>query len=151
MAGFGQRQPLSLSGGEKRRVALAGILAMDPEVLVLDEPTAGLDLEGTATLVTLFERLRDKGRTLIIISHDMDLVGRMATEIAVMQEGRIHLQGPTRSVLCEPAFADISGLEPPSPVQLKSALQKRGLHLAGDPITIEETIEWLAPLFSKQP
>ena len=151
LAGFGQRQPLSLSGGEKRRVALAGILAMDPEVLVLDEPTAGLDPEGTATLCTLFERLRDQGRTLIIISHDIDLVGRMATEIAVMQEGRIHLQGPTRSVLCEPAFADISGLEPPSPVRLKSALQKRGLHLAGDPITLEETIEWLAPLFSKQP
>ncbi len=151
LARFGQRQPLSLSGGEKRRVALAGILAMDPEVLVLDEPTAGLDPEGTANLCTLFERLRDQGRTLIIISHDMDLVGRMATEIAVMQEGRIQLQGPTRSVLCEQAFADISGLEPPSPVQLKSALQKRGLHLAGDPITIEETIEWLAPLFSAQP
>ena len=59
---------------------------MDPEVLVLDEPTAGLDPEGTATLCTIFERLRDQGRTLILISHDMDLVGRMATEIAVMQE-----------------------------------------------------------------
>ena len=146
---FGHRQPLSLSGGEKRRVALAGILAMDPEVLVLDEPTAGLDPAGTANLCKLFEGLRDQGRTLIIISHDMDLVSRLANEIAVLEQGRIPLRGPTRTVLSNPAFDDISGLEPPAPVQLKRALHRRGVRLAGDPITMRETIDWLAPLIGK--
>lgn len=145
LAEFGQRQPLSLSGGEKRRVALAGILAMAPEVLVLDEPTAGLDPQGTASLCNLFERLRDQGRTLIIISHDMDLVGRLSTEVVVLRQGQIQLQGPTRAVLSDPAFDGMSGLEPPSPVRLNRALQQRGIHLKGNPITLKETIDWLAP------
>ena len=149
LANFGQRQPLSLSGGEKRRVALAGILAMGPEVLVLDEPTAGLDPEATANLCRLFEELRDQGHTLVIISHDMDLVARLASDIAVLQQGRIQLQGPIRAVLSDPNFDAISGLEAPSPVQLNRALEKRGMHLAGDPLTIEETIDWLTPLVGK--
>ena len=143
---FGQRQPLSLSGGEKRRVALAGILAMDPEVLVLDEPTAGLDSQATLSLCAIFHQLRKEGRTLVLISHDMDIVAQLATHTAVLHEGRIHLQGPTRTVLSDPDFDGTSGLEPPAPIQLVRALQQKGLPLTGNPLTLAETIDWLSPL-----
>ena len=143
---FGPRQPLSLSGGERRRVALAGVLAMDPEVLVLDEPTAGLDPQTTASLCQLFAELSNQGRTLVLISHDMELVGRLATHVVVLRQGRIELQGPARAVLAHPEFESISGLVPPMSVQLARHLRQRGLVLAGDPLTLEETIDWLAPL-----
>ena len=104
---FGPRQPLSLSGGERRRVALAGVLAMDPEVLVLDEPTAGLDPRTTASLCKLFVELSNQGRTLVLISHDMELIGHLATHVVVLRQGRIELQGPTRSVLAHPEFESI--------------------------------------------
>ena len=143
---FGPRQPLSLSGGERRRVALAGVLAMDPEVLVLDEPTAGLDPQTTASLCQLFAELSNQGRTLILISHDMELVSRLATHVAVLRQGHIELQGPTRAVLTHPEFDAISGLVPPMSVQLARHLRQRGIALAGNPLTLEETIDWLAPL-----
>ena len=145
---FGPRQPLSLSGGERRCVALAGVLAMDPEVLVLDEPTAGLDPQTTTRLCQLFAELSSQGRTLVLISHDMELVGHLATHVAVLRQGRIELQGPTRAVLAHPEFESISGLVPPMSVQLARHLRQRGLTLAGDPLTLEETIHWLAPLTS---
>ncbi|MDE2811873.1 MAG: energy-coupling factor transporter ATPase, partial [Gemmatimonadota bacterium] len=143
---FGPRQPLSLSGGERRRVALAGILAMDPEVFVLDEPTAGLDPQTTASLSQLFAELSGQGRTLVLISHDMELVGRLATHVVVLRQGHIELQGLARAVLSHPEFESISGLVPPMSMQLALRLRQRGLALAGDPLTIEETIDWLAPL-----
>ena len=146
LEGFGPRQPLSLSGGERRRAALAGVLAMDPEVLVLDEPTAGLDPRTTARLCQLFVELGDQGRTLVLISHDMELVGRLATHVAVLRQGRIELQGPARAVLAHPEFDAISGLMPPMSVQLVRRLRQRGLALAGDPLTLRETIHWLTPL-----
>ena len=109
---FGPRQPLSLSGGERRRVALAGVLAMDPEVLVLDEPTAGLDPQTTASLCKLFAELSNQGRTLVLISHDMELVSRLATHVVVLRQGRVELQGadphrarPSRIRVCQRAGA----------------------------------------------
>ena len=146
LAEFGGRQPLSLSGGERRRVALAGVLAMDPEVLVLDEPTAGLDPQTTASLCKLFAELSNQGHTLVLISHDMELVSRLATHVVILCQGRIELQGPTRAVLAHPEFESISGLVPPMSVQLARLLRQRSIALAGNPLTLEETIDWLAPL-----
>ena len=143
---FGPRQPLSLSGGERRRVALAGVLAMDPEVLVLDEPTADLDPQTTASLCKLFAELSNQGRTLVLISHDMELVSRLATHVVVLRQGRIELQGPTRAVLAHPEFDAISGLVPPMSVQLTRHLRRRGIALADNPLTLEEIIDWLSPL-----
>ena len=143
---FGPRQPLSLSGGERRRVALAGVLAMDPEVLVLDEPTASLDPHTTASLCRLFVELSNQGRTLVLISHDMELIGHLATHVVVLRQGRIELQGPTRAVLAHPEFESISGLVPPMSLQLARLLRQQGLALAGDPLTLRETIDWLAPV-----
>ena len=81
----------------------------------------------------------------------MDLVGRLATHVVVMQQGQIQLQGPARTVLADARFDGLSGLEPPAAVQLSHALKRRGIALSGVPLTLEETADWLAPLLARQP
>lgn len=140
---FADRPPLSLSGGEKRRVALAGVLAMDPEVLVLDEPTAGLDPGAARALATVFHRLQEGGTTLVLITHDLELVAGLATHVAVLHQGRVQQNGPMRQVLADPDFAEVSGLEPPAPVRLARALASRGLAVPPDAVTLDELVEAL--------
>jgi energy-coupling factor transport system ATP-binding protein len=137
---FADRSPLSLSGGEKRRVALAGVLAMDPEVLVLDEPTAGLDPGAARALAEVFRRLREGGTTLVLITHDLDLVAGLATHVAVLQQGRVRLCGPMRQILADPDFPELSGLEAPAPVRLARALATRGLTVPPGAVTLEELV-----------
>ena len=144
---FGHRSPLALSGGEKRRVALAGILAMDPEVLVLDEPTAGLDPGASRNLRVVFQQLNQRGTTLVLITHDMDLVAHLATHIVVLSAGRLVLQGPARAVLSNPNFPQVGGLEPPPPVQLMHALATRGCAVPTDLITQDEVTDFLATFY----
>ena len=148
---FGGRGPFSLSGGEKRRVALAGILAMDPEVLVLDEPTAGLDPHATRTMVGIFDRLRQQGKTLVLITHDMEIVAELATHVIVLRQGQLCLQGPVREVLPAADFADLSGLETPMPVRLAQALVNRGASIPGDLLTLEEIVRFFTPPASASP
>ena len=135
---FGRRSPLSLSGGEKRRVALACVLAMAPEVLVLDEPTAGLDGWATRNMSQVFRQLQEQGKTLVLITHNMDLVAELATHVIVLKEGSIQLQGHTRAVLSNPDFVALSGLEPPAPIRFMRALTSRGAKLPSDLLTLEE-------------
>ena len=90
---FYLRSPFELSGGEKRRVAIAGILAIEPDILVLDEPTAGLDPEGTKIVLNLVKKLNDEGKTIILITHDMDIVNEYSDEVIVLKEGRVVYQG----------------------------------------------------------
>ena len=144
---FGHRSPLSLSGGEKRRVALAGILAMAPEVLVLDEPTAGLDPGATRNLRLVFQQLHQQGTTLLLITHDMDLVAQLATHIVVISAGRLLLQGPARTVLRSPDFPHSGGLEPPLPVQLMQTLATRGCSVPTDLITLDEVTDFLTAFY----
>lgn len=84
---FYERSPFELSGGEKRKVALAGILAMDPKILVVDEPTSGLDPAAAKETMSLFVRIKNEGRTIILVTHDMDLVSEYCDEVVVMGEG----------------------------------------------------------------
>ena len=140
---FGQRSPLSLSGGEKRRAALAGVLAMDPEVLVLDEPTAGLDPRATQNMRAVFRQLQERGTTLVLITHDMDLVAELAGHLIVLRQGRVELQGPARQILTDPDLPLRSGLERPAPVRLMQALAARGYPAPTDLITREEVLEFL--------
>ncbi|MFC1526432.1 ABC transporter ATP-binding protein [Candidatus Latescibacterota bacterium] len=143
---FGPRRPLSLSGGERRRVAIAGVLAMDPEVLVLDEPTAGLDPRTTEVLVDILRHLRAQGRSLVLISHDMDLVGELADDIVVLSAGSVVLSGGTRHVLGHPSFAAVSGLEAPAAVRLSQQLSARGWPLPKPLINLGEVHEYLRSL-----
>ncbi len=84
-----QRSPFELSGGERRRVAIAGIIAAEPKVLVLDEPTAGLDPRGAHEMMTLFKKIHDKGTTVVLVTHDMNIVLQYATHVVVMKDGAI--------------------------------------------------------------
>lgn len=147
-AAFGKRPPLSLSGGEKRRAALAGVLAMDPEVLVLDEPTAGLDPRSTRHLSELFRQFQQEGKTLVLIAHDMDLVAELATHVAVLGHGRLQLCGPARQILTRPDFTHLSGLEAPSAVQLMQALGARGLAVPSGVLKFSEVVDFLAAALS---
>ncbi|MCC7260891.1 MAG: ATP-binding cassette domain-containing protein [Candidatus Latescibacteria bacterium] len=149
-AQFGKRPPLSLSGGEKRRAALAGVLAMDPEVLVLDEPTAGLDPRSTQHLTELFRQFRAEGKTLVLIAHDMDLVAELATHVAVLGQGRLQLCGPARQILTHPDFSRHSGLEAPAAVRLMQALSARGVAVPGGVLRFSEAVDFLAAALSPE-
>lgn len=148
VAQFGRRSPLALSGGERRRAAIAGVLAMDPDILVLDEPTAGLDPAGAAMLTNLLRHLRDQGRALVLISHDMDLIAELADDLVVLVAGRVALGGETRQVLCHPEFSTRSGLEPPSAVRLSRRLADLGQAPAPSLLTLTETRHYLAGLLA---
>ena len=139
------RSPFSLSGGEKRRVALAGILALRPAYLVLDEPTAGLDPEGRAKLL---ERLRDihgKGVGIVIVSHNLEEVMPFAQKIISMEEGRIVFTGSPEEYLR-------TGHSPAPPLtRLMKELNRRGAALREDIFTAEEALEELQKLRQEKP
>lgn len=86
-----ERSPFEISGGQRRRVAIAGILALQPKILVLDEPTAGLDPQGARDILKLFKELNEKGTTIILVTHDMNIVFQYATDVVVMNEGKVEL------------------------------------------------------------
>jgi len=138
---FGSRAPLSLSGGERRRAALAGVLAMDPDILVLDEPTAGLDPRSTRSMCELFAQLAAGGKALVLIAHDMDLVAQLAHHVTALHNGEVVLQGLAREVLTNPQFSDRTGLAPPTAVQLATRLEERGINLPYIPLTLGESEE----------
>ncbi|MFT5087668.1 MAG: energy-coupling factor transporter ATPase [Candidatus Latescibacterota bacterium] len=135
---FGSRTPLSLSGGERRRAALAGVLAMDPDVLVLDEPTAGLDPRSTHSMRQLFAQLAADGKALVLITHDMDLVAQLAHHVTALRHGEIVIQGSARTVLTNKDFTYQTGLAPPTAVQLAARLDQHGLTLPYIPLTLDE-------------
>lgn len=111
--------PFSLSYGQKRRVALAGVLAVEPEVLVLDEPTAGLDPRGREQLLTVVKELRQsKGKTIVFITHNMDIATSLADRIIVLSEGRICGEGSAREIFTSPGDLKKAGLVMPMPADL---------------------------------
>jgi energy-coupling factor transport system ATP-binding protein len=126
---FAPRSPFTLSGGEMRRVALAGVLAMQPQVLVLDEPTAGLDPRGKEELLERIEALHRRGQTVVIVSHTMDEVARLARRIVVMFEGRIVLDGPTREAFARAEDLHRWGLGLPQVAELIRTLREHGMDI----------------------
>jgi len=110
---FGPRNPHQLSEGERRRVALAGVLSMDPEVLVLDEPTAGLDPGGVHKLEELLKRLHSMGKTVVLVSHHMDVVARCCPRIIALQAGEIAFDGPREQFFEDEQKLRLMGLEMP--------------------------------------
>lgn len=138
---FVARSPLELSGGERRRVALAGVLAMQPEVLVLDEPTVGLDPAGREGLVELLIQFWQDGRhTVIIVTHDMELVVRLATRVLVLNRGRLVFDGTPRELFAGRDAEEISswGLIAPEPIRLLGRLKVAGWPVRTDCLTPEE-------------
>lgn len=122
-----KKSPFELSGGEKRRVALAGILALEPKILVLDEPTAGLDPQGQKEILDLFKKLNKKGVTIILVTHDINLVYEYATDVIVMNDGRVELVTTPAKLFKE----DVSkySLETPLIQKTVDICLKKGLNL----------------------
>jgi energy-coupling factor transport system ATP-binding protein len=121
---FYSRSPFELSGGERRRVAIAGILAMQPKVLILDEPTAGLDPVGASMMMGLFTQLHQQGMTIIIVTHDMELVLKYASHVMVMNQGKV-IQQTTPQALFYGNDTSKDFIKPPL-VQLIEKLRKKG-------------------------
>ena len=124
---FYKKSPLELSGGQKRRVALAGILALEPKILVLDEPTAGLDPQGSKEILSLFKELNKKGITIVLVTHDINIVYEYATDVIVMNDGRVELQTTPAKLFME----DVSkySLETPLIQKAVDLLESKGMKL----------------------
>lgn len=131
--------PFDLSGGNKRRVAIAGVLAMRPRVLVLDEPTAGLDPRGRNELLELIRGLHDEeGNTIVMVSHSMDDISALAQRIIVMNEGRVAMDGTPREVFAHPQELVDMHLGVPAAAQLAMELRKCGYNLPDNVYTLDE-------------
>ncbi len=140
-AAMEERVPFTLSGGEMRRVALAGILAMRPEVLILDEPTAGLDPQGRRDLLRRVRAWQEEtGLTLIMVSHNLDELAQVVDRMLLLEGGRIVADGPTRHVLSDGELLRSTGLEVPQTVALLEALQQAGWQVRHDRLLPEEAI-----------
>jgi energy-coupling factor transport system ATP-binding protein len=131
--------PFNLSQGLRQRVAVASVLTMNPKVLVVDEPTTGQDFARSKIVMNLAKRLCDRGRTIIIISHNMDLVAEYCERLLVMLDGQLLVSGPTRQVFSQPELIRQTSLEPPQVAQLGQALREFGF--PQDVLTIEEMSE----------
>lgn len=124
---FYKKSPFEISGGQKRRVAIAGILALQPKVLVLDEPTAGLDPAGTKEMLSLFKSLNEKGTTIIFVTHDINIVFEYATDVIVMNEGKVVIQTTPDKLFKEDV--EKYSLETPLIQKTVNALIEKGLSI----------------------
>ncbi|MDK2807392.1 MAG: energy-coupling factor transport system ATP-binding protein [Clostridiales bacterium] len=134
--------PFELSGGQKRRVAIAGVLAMKPEVLILDEPTAGLDPKGRDEILDLLAKLhKERKITIILVSHSMEDVAKYVDRLIVMNRGEIFLDGTPKQVFVHYKELEKIGLAAPQVTYVLHALEEKGFPLATDATTIEEAAE----------
>lgn len=136
-----EKSPFELSGGQKRRVAIAGVLAMEPSILVLDEPTAGLDPEGSLEILGEIEKIHQKDNiTIILVSHNMEDIARFAKRVLVMDGGNIRFDGTPKEVFREIDALEEMGLAVPQVTYLIRALKERGCHVPEDVTTVEEAV-----------
>ncbi len=136
---FGRRSPFSLSGGEMRRVAIAGVLAMQPEVLVLDEPAAGLDPQGKQEILGQIRTLhQERGLTVILITHSMDEAAQLVDRIVVMNRGQVAMDGPVRGIFRRADELASIGLGVPAITDLMLRLRRRGVAVRPDVLSLEE-------------
>lgn len=145
------QSPFDLSGGQKRRVAIAGVLAMKPEVLILDEPTAGLDPKGRSEILELISSLRKKtGMTIVLVSHSMDDVAEYVNRIVVMDHGRKMYDDAPREVFRHVEELEAMGLAAPQVTYMMHQLRKNGFDVNPDAITIEEAQEEVLKALEKR-
>lgn len=130
--------PFTLSGGEKRRVAIAGVLAMEPQYLILDEPTSGLDPRGRDEILAQVEELHNQGMTVVLVSHSMDDVARLTKRLVVMHQGEIVFDEETRKVFSHFQQLQEIGLDIPTVTKLMFALKGQGWFVRPDVLTVEE-------------
>ncbi len=150
MSGTEKIAPHHLSGGQKKRVAIAGILAMKPEIMILDEPTAGLDPQGVENLVKLLKELNDEGITILISTHEVDLVPDYANKVFVLVDGELIAEGTPKAIFSQPEVLEKAHLKIPIVTELFQQLETEGFDMENDyPLTIEEAKEKFLTLINK--
>ena len=146
-----EKSPFELSGGQKRRVAIAGIAAMEPEVLVLDEPAAGLDPAGREEIIGgLLQYRKERGSTMIIISHSMEDIARYSDYIVVLDHGRVHMQGTPAEIFNDAERLFEASLDLPQVTKLFVELKKRGMVEDTDVYTCKEGVRRIKALIEKR-
>lgn len=148
---YRDRSPFELSGGEARRVAIAGVLVMNPSILLLDEPTIGLDPRGRRIVFTMIRELRDrKGVAIVLVSHSMEEIAVFANRVAVMNRGRVVMAGSPRQIFSRRGELEEIGLRPPVVIQLMDRLREHYPGICTDVLTLDEardeilkTVKWL--------
>ena len=147
---YAERSPFELSGGQMRRVAIAGVLAMEPKVLILDEPTAGLDPRGRDRILGMVQELHARGgTTVIMVSHSMDDVARLATRLVVMSRGELVATGTPREIFRQVDMMESIGLGVPEAARLCALLRQRGVKLPDDLYTPEKMRDSLLALWKE--
>ena len=134
------KSPFDLSGGQKRRVAIAGILAMDPDILILDEPTAGLDPQGTNEMMSLFKKINDSGKTIILVTHDMNHVLQYCDEVVVMNQGRVEKHDTVTNIFKDSSYLNNLGIDLPIITEFILKLNNRGFNIDSSINNMEDLI-----------
>ena len=148
---YEKQSPFELSGGQKRRVAIAGVLSMEPEVLILDEPTAGLDPKGRDEILDEISSLhKERGITVILVSHSMEDVAKYVERIIVMNQGEVLHDGAPREVFRHYKELESVGLAAPQVTYIVHTLKDKGFDVDGDATTIEEAKETILEAFRKK-
>ena len=145
-----EKSPFELSGGEKRRAAIAGVIAMDPDVLILDEPTAGLDPRGRDVLlaqITQYHKAR--GNTVLLVSHSMEDIGRTADRILVMNHSHAAMLDDTKNVFARGEELEQMGLRVPQITKILQELQKMGLPVDSSTLTVDDALHQLIPILKR--
>ena len=143
--------PFDLSGGQKRRVAIAGVIAMEPKVLILDEPTAGLDPKGRDDILDQIKTLHEKYKmTIVLVSHSMEDVGKLAERIVVMNKGKIALMGKPAEIFKEVETLENIGLAVPQVTYLMRALREKGFNVSDEVFTVEQGSKELLKVLLKK-
>lgn len=144
---FASRSPFDLSGGEKRRAAIAGVIAMQPEILVLDEPVAGLDPAGREEILALVKKLqKEVSPTIFLVSHNMDDIAVMADRIIALQDGKVVMDGTPKEVFSDRKHVEEIGLDVPFATSLSDEFIARGYDLPKDIISLDELADALSKI-----
>lgn len=145
------KSPFDLSGGEKRRAAIAGVIAMDPDVLVLDEPTAGLDPMGRDVLLSQIIRYhKERQNTVLLVSHSMEDIARVADRIVVMNKSQLVMFDETQKIFARGDELEKIGLRIPQITKIMSQLRKRGVDVPDGILTVDAAVNYLLPLIKKE-
>ncbi len=146
-----ERSPFELSGGQRRRVAIAGVIAMEPEILILDEPAAGLDPKGREEILGgLKSYQREKNNTVLLVSHSMEDMARYSDEIVVLKGGSILMNGKTADIFSQAETLRSAGLDVPQITVLIDKLRSSGLDIPGDIYTVDGAVNALKNILSKR-
>ena len=146
-----EKSPFELSGGEKRRAAIAGVIAMDPEVLILDEPTAGLDPRGRDVLLAQIAQYhKERGNTVLLVSHSMEDVGRVADRLLVMNSGQLLALAPAKEVFSRGEELEEVGLRVPQITKIMGELRRMGLPVDPATLTVDGALQQLIPLLKER-